>query len=208
MPASQEGLARAIERTGLTDPRIVDALRQVDRRDFVPESLRRDAYSDRPIPIPEGQTTSQPSLIAHMIDAASPGPTDRVLEVGSGYGFQTALLAELAQRVVSVDRWPALVEAARKNLERNGVTNVGVYLGDGWKGWPEEAPYEAIVVSAAADEVPEALGEQLTEGGRLVIPVKRSRSDDVLLYTKETGKLRLVRVVTPARFVPLVREDT
>ena len=208
MPASQEGLARAIERTGLTDPRIVAALRHVDREDFVPESLRRDAYSDRPIPIPEGQTTSQPSLIAHMIDAASPGPTDRVLEVGSGYGFQTALLAELAERVVSVDRWPALVEAARKNLERNGVTNVGVYLGDGWKGWPDEAPYDAIVVSAVADEVPEALGEQLAEGGRLVIPVKRSRSDDVLLYTKEMGKLRLVRVVTPARFVPLVREDT
>ena len=175
------------------------------REEFVPEELRREAYDDRPIPIPEGQTTSQPTLIAHMIDAAAPEPTDKVLEIGSGYGFQTALLALLADRVISVERWPLLVEAARRNLERNGIEGASVYEGDGWKGWPEEAPYDVIVVSAAAEELPAALVEQLAEGGRLVIPVKRGGSDDVVLYRKEKGKLETVRLVTPARFVPLVR---
>jgi protein-L-isoaspartate(D-aspartate) O-methyltransferase len=207
MPQSQEGLARAVERTGLMDPRIVEAFRRVPREEFVPEHLRREAYGDRPVPIPEGQTTSQPSLIAHMIDAAAPKRTDKVLEVGSGYGFQTALLALLAGRVISVDRWPALVEATKRNLERNGIEGVSVYEGDGWKGWPEEAPYDVIVVSAAAEEVPSALVDQLAEGGRLVIPVKRVRSDDVLLYLKKNGRLETVRLVTPARFVPLVRDQ-
>jgi protein-L-isoaspartate(D-aspartate) O-methyltransferase len=142
-----------------------------------------------------------------MIDAAAPKPTDKVLEIGSGYGFQTALLALLADRVFSVERWPALAEAARLNLERNGIEGAGVYVGDGWKGWPDEAPYDVIVVSAAAEELPEALVEQLAEGGRLVIPVKRGGSDDVVLYRKSNGRLETVRLVTPARFVPLVREE-
>jgi protein-L-isoaspartate(D-aspartate) O-methyltransferase len=206
MAHDQEGLARAVERTGLQDRRIAEAFRRVAREEFVPDDLRGEAYGDRPVPIPEGQTTSQPTLIAHMIDAAAPKPSDKVLEIGSGYGFQTALLALLADRVVSVERWPALVEAARRNLERNGIEGASVYEGDGWKGWPEEAPYDAIVVSAAADEVPAALVEQLAEGGRLVIPVKSALSDDVILYRKEKGRIETVRVVTPARFVPLVRE--
>ena len=207
MPHDQEGLARAVDRTGLMDRRIVEAFSRVPREGFVPESLRSEAYGDRPIPIPEGQTTSQPTLIAHMIDAAAPKPTDKVLEIGSGYGFQTALLALLADRVFSVERWPGLAEAARSNLERNGIEGVDVYVGDGWKGWPDEAPYDVIVVSAAAEELPEALVEQLAEGGRLVIPVKRGGSDDVVLYRKENGRLETVRLVTPARFVPLVREE-
>jgi protein-L-isoaspartate(D-aspartate) O-methyltransferase len=207
MPHDQEGLARAVDRTGLMDRRIVEAFRRVPREEFVPEELRREAYSDRPIPIPEGQTTSQPTLIAHMIDAAAPKPTDKVLEIGSGYGFQTALLALLADRVISVERWPVLAEAARRNLERNGIEGASVYEGDGWKGWPEEAPYDVIVVSAAAEELPAALVEQLAEGGRLVIPVKRGGSDDVVLYRKEKGELETVRLVTPARFVPLVRGE-
>ena len=207
MPRTQEGLARAVERTGLMDPRIVEAFRRVPREDFVPEQLKTEAYGDRPVPIPEGQTTSQPSLIAHMIDAVGPKPTDKVLEVGSGYGFQTALLALLADRVISVDRWPALVEATKRNLERNGIDGVSVYQGDGWQGWLDEAPYDVIVVSAAAEELPSALVDQLAEGGRLVIPLKRGRSDDVVLYRKKNGRLETVRLVTPARFVPLVRED-
>ena len=189
------------------DPRIAEAFRRVPREEFVPEGLRSEAYGDRPVPIPEGQTTSQPTLIAHMIDAVAPKPTDKVLEVGSGYGFQTALLALLAGQVISVDRWPALVQATKRNLERNGIEGVSVYEGDGWKGREEEAPFDVIVVSAAADEVPAALVEQLAEGGRLVIPVKHGRSDDVVLYRKKNGTLETVRLVTPARFVPLVRED-
>ena len=207
MPRDQEELARAVDRTGLLDQRIVEAFRRVPRSGFVPEQLRAEAYRDRPIPIPEGQTTSQPTLIAHMIDAAAPKPTDKVLEIGSGYGFQTALLSLLADRVISVERWPALVEAARRNLERNGIEGASVYEGDGWKGWPEEAPYDVIIVSAAADELPGALVDQLAEGGRLVIPVKRGGSDDVVLYRKERGKLKTVRLVTPARFVPLVKGE-
>jgi protein-L-isoaspartate(D-aspartate) O-methyltransferase len=196
-----------VARTGPMDARIVEAFRAIAREEFVPENLRGEAYGDRPIPIPEGQTTSQPTLIAHMIDAAAPKPTDKVLEIGSGYGFQTALLSLLADRVISVERWPALVEATKRNLERNGITGVSVYQGDGWKGWPEEAPYDAIVVSAAAEELPAALVEQLAEGGRLVIPLKRGGSDDVVLYRKEKGRLETVRLVTPARFVPLVRGE-
>ncbi|MGH2753027.1 MAG: protein-L-isoaspartate(D-aspartate) O-methyltransferase [Actinomycetota bacterium] len=207
MPRTHDGLVHAVERSGLRDQRIVEAFKRVPRAEFVPEALRREAYGDRPVPIPEGQTTSQPTLIAHMIDAAAPQPDDRVLEVGSGYGFQTALLAQLAARVVAVERWPALVDAASRNLERNGITGASVYLGDGWKGWPDEAPYDAIVVSAAADELPTVLVEQLAEGGRLVVPLKRGGSDDVVLYLKRKGEVELVRLVTPARFVPLVREE-
>ncbi len=195
-----------IDRQGLRDARIARAFREVDRAGFVPPTERANAYRDRPVPLPEGQTTSQPSLIARMIDAAAPGAGEKVLEVGTGYGFQTALLARLAREVVSVERWPVLAEAARANLERNSIDSARVYVGDGWEGWSADAPYDAVVVSAAAAAVPEALVEQLREGGRLVIPVRSLRSDDVLLYVKKEGKPELVQVITPARFVPLVRK--
>ncbi|MFP5325991.1 MAG: protein-L-isoaspartate O-methyltransferase family protein, partial [Acidimicrobiia bacterium] len=168
MPENRQDLARLIASMNLSDPRIAEAFLAVDRAGFVPPSLLEDDYLDRPVPIPESQTTSQPSLIALMIDAAAPGPEDRVLEVGTGYGFQTALLARLAAEVVSVERHASLAQTARANLERNGVTNASVYVGDGWKGYEDKAPYDAIVVSAAASEVPEALTRQLAEGGRLV----------------------------------------
>lgn len=206
MPQSFDGLAQVIEALGLRDPRIASAFRRIDRANFVPEELIAEAYADRPVPIPRGQTTSQPSLIAMMIDAAAPGPDDKVLEIGTGYGFQTALLAELARSVVSIDRWPELVGSAERNLARNGISNVSVHTGDGWKGYPLEAPYDAIVVSAAAESVPEALMEQLTDGGRLVIPVTSGGSDNVLLFVREGDKVVQRGLVSPARFVPLVRE--
>jgi protein-L-isoaspartate(D-aspartate) O-methyltransferase len=205
MPSSQEGLARLVERSGLRDPRIAEAFRAVDRADFVPTELAFEAYADSPIPIPQQQTTSQPSLIAQMIDQAAPTVEDRVLEVGTGYGFQTALLCRLAREVVSIDIHEELVEAARANLVRNGCTNVSVMVGDGWKGVPELAPFQAIVVSAAAESLPQALVDQLDEGGRLVIPIERGGSDEVTLYVKRNGVTEPVRLVTPARFVPLVR---
>ncbi len=204
MPRSQEGLTRLIERD-VADPRIVAAFRSVPREGFVPEGLKGEAYRDRPVPIPHEQTTSQPSLIARMIDAARVQGDDRVLEVGTGYGFQTALLAKLAREVISVERHAGLAEAARKNLKRAGIDNASVIVGNGWDGAPGAAPFEAIVVAAAADEVPRALVEQLAEGGRLVIPVKRGGSDDVLLFEKKEGELIEMRLVTPARFVPLVQ---
>jgi protein-L-isoaspartate(D-aspartate) O-methyltransferase len=205
MPSDNEGLARLVRRD-VGAGRIADAFAAVDRGGFVP-SRSRDVYADRPVPIPEGQTTSQPSLIARMIEALDPKPDDRVLEVGTGLGYQTALLAKLCREVVSMDRWETLVGLARANLAAAGTQNADVIVGDGWKGCPERAPFDGIVVSAAATEVPAPFAEQLTDGGRLVIPVKRRGSDEVTLYEKRGGALVPVRLVTPARFVPLVKED-
>jgi protein-L-isoaspartate(D-aspartate) O-methyltransferase len=203
MPRSQEGLARLVEREGVS-ARVAEAFRAVDRVDFVPSESRGEAYGDRPIALPERQTTSQPSLIARMIDVAEIDRDDRVLEVGTGYGFQTALLAHLAHEVASMDRLATLTQAARRNLERAGVSNAELVTGDGWSGLPERAPFDAIVVSAAAPEVPGALVEQLNEGGRLVIPVQARWGDEVVLFVKSDGELVRRRLVTPARFVPLI----
>lgn len=203
MPRSQEGLARLVEQEGVA-PRIVDAFRKIRREDFVPEGAESIAYSDRPVGIPENQTTSQPSLIARMLDAVEPSPGDRALEVGTGLGFQTALLAQLVDEVISIERWESLAHAARAALDRAGVANVRILVGDGWKGAPQHAPFDVIIVSAAATAVPDALVSQLAEGGRMVIPVRGARGDDVWLFKKEGGELKRVRLVTPARFVPLV----
>jgi len=204
MPRSQEGLARLIDRMGLRDPRIADAFRSVDRADFVPLDLHEVAYVDRPIGLPHQQTTSQPSLIALMIDAARVGPEQRVLEVGTGYGFQTALLARLAREVVSIERWGALAEAARGNLRRAGIVGVDVRTGDGFDGCPDAAPFDAVIVSAATPRVPTALADQLAEDGRLVLPLVERGGDIVTVLRKRSGELATERVVTPARFVPLV----
>ena len=205
MPRSMESLADLIEREGLEDRRIVEAFRQLDRADFVPPSLRAEAYRDRPVALPFRQTTSQPSLIARMVDAARAQPDERVLEIGTGYGFQTALLASLAREVVSMERFAGLAEAARANLAKVGIGNAEVIVGNGWEGAPGGGPFDAIVVSAAATEVPQALVAQLVEGGRLVIPVTRGPSDDVLLFEKRGDRLLRMKLVTPARFVPLIQ---
>jgi protein-L-isoaspartate(D-aspartate) O-methyltransferase len=204
MPRNQKELAQLIMREGSADPRIVEAFRHIDRAEFVPKELRQGAYLDRPVAIPERQTTSQPSLIARMIDAVDPQPGDKALEVGTGFGFQTALLAHLVDEVISIETHPTLVEAARRNLERAGVKNATVVQGDGWLGYPPEAPFDVIVVSAAATSLPAPLGEQLAEGGRLVIPLREHMSDDVYLFEKQDGNLVRKRLITPARFVPLV----
>lgn len=205
MPSSHRALARLVRRD-LGPGRVSDAFAEIDRAGFVPAGSV-EVYRDRPVPIPEGQTTSQPSLIARMIEALAPGPDDRVLEVGTGYGYQTALLAKLCREVVSMDRWESLAEQARRNLAAAGIENARVLVGDGWKGCPERAPFDGIVVAAAAPEVPSAYAAQLAEGGRLVIPVKRRGSDEVTLYEKRDGRLEDVRLVAPARFVPLVKEE-
>lgn len=205
MPRGREGLARLVEREGV-GPRVVAAFRAVARADYVPEAAQAEAYEDRPIEILERQTTSQPSLIARMIDAADVLPGDRVLEVGTGFGYQTALIVALGAEVVSIDRHGSISEAARANLEAAGVS-AEVVVGDGWQGWPDRAPYDAIVVSAAAPKVPDALGRQLVEGGRLVIPIRGQRGDDVLVFVKRNDHLVQVRLLTPARFVPLVGDE-
>jgi protein-L-isoaspartate(D-aspartate) O-methyltransferase len=204
MPTTKARLARLTERSGIGDKRILAAFRAVDRADFVPHHLVDQAYLDRPLRIPHRQVTTQPSLVARMVEAAAVGPDDRVLEIGTGYGFQTALLARLGREVVSVERHTSLAEAARYNLERAGVTNVSIVVGDGWKGRPDRAPFDSIVVSAAAAAVPRALAEQLREDGRLVIPIRAGEADDVYLFIKRRGRLERSRLVIAAYFVPLV----
>lgn len=204
MPRTMEGLARLIAREDVAQW-IVDAFRAVDRADFAPAGGRDRAYLDRPIGLPQAQTTSQPSLIARMVDAAAIEPGEHVLEVGTGYGFQTAILGWRASTVTSIERVEELAQAARANLERAGVTTAIVVGGDGWLGVPDHAPFDAIVVSAAASEVPPAIVEQLRDGGRLVIPLSEVRDDAVYVFEKVAGKLANRRLLTPARFVPLVR---
>ena len=199
----QEDLARAVIASGVRDARVLEALREVPRGNFVPPKLAERAYLDLPLPIPHRQVTTQPSLSTKMIEALELLGSDRVLEVGTGYGFQTALLAHLSGFVWSVERWPDVAETARENLGRHGVTNVEVVAGDGTEGLPEHAPYDAILVAAAFPSVPPPLAEQLAPGGRLVQPIGSGGEEEVVLFEKGKEGLKRRRTITGARFVRL-----
>jgi protein-L-isoaspartate(D-aspartate) O-methyltransferase len=199
----REDLTREIAAAGVRDPRLLEAVRETPRANFVPPELVEHAYLDRPLPIPHGQVTTQPSLSAKMIEALGLTGSERVLEVGSGYGFQTALLARLSTFVWSIERWPDVAETARKNLARHGVENVEVVAGDGTGGLPEHAPYDAILVSAAFPSVPPPLAEQLAAGGRLVQPIGSGGQEEVVLFEKRPEGLARRRTVTGAHFVRL-----
>jgi protein-L-isoaspartate(D-aspartate) O-methyltransferase len=199
----QEDLVRVVAVSGVRADRVLAALRAVPRERFVPRRLAERAYLDEPLPIPRGQVTTQPSLIARMVEALQLRGDEQVLEIGTGHGFQTALLAELAGFVWSVEKWPDLAATARENLDRHGTDNAEVVVGDGTLGLPEHAPYEATVVAAASPTVPEPLVAQLATGGRLVHPVGPGGHEDVVLFVKRDG-LRAARSLTGARFVPLV----
>jgi protein-L-isoaspartate(D-aspartate) O-methyltransferase len=197
------------------DPRVMAALGQVPRHAFVPENHRSTAYENRPQPIGHGQTISQPYMVAVMTDLAAIAPGDRVLEIGTGCGYQTAVLAELAARVYTVEVVPELANRAAELLRGLGYGNIDFHVGDGALGWPEQAPFAAIVVTAAAwHRVPPTLIDQLTPGGRLVIPVDRSKTaarypfasqaQDLLLVTKDQAGAVTERNVLPVAFVPLV----
>lgn len=198
-----EHLARAVKAAGVVDERVLDAVRAVPRSEFVPSDQVGNAYRDEPIPIPRDQVTTQPSLSAQMIAALELTGDEHVLEVGTGLGFQTALLARLAGDVVSIDVWPDLVEQARQNLDRQGVGNVILLAGDGSSGVPDHAPYDAVIVSAAYPSVPPPLVEQLREGGRLVQPVGLGGHEKVVLFSRTGEGLERMRVITLARFVRL-----
>jgi protein-L-isoaspartate(D-aspartate) O-methyltransferase len=201
---NQEDLVRAIVAHGVHDPRLLQALRRVPRAKFVPADLAEAAYLDRPLPIPHGQVTTQPSLVAVMIEALELEGSEHVLEIGTGYGFQTALLAYLSDFVWSIERWPDVAETARENLARQGIENVEVVVGDGTEGLPDHAPYEAILVSAAFPEVPPPLAEQLAVGGRLVQPIGSGGEEEVALFEKgPSGGLTYHRTITGAHFVRL-----
>jgi protein-L-isoaspartate(D-aspartate) O-methyltransferase len=198
-----EALARAIATSGVRDPRLLDALRGVPRAGFVPPELPERAYVDRPLPIPHGQVTTQPSLSAKMIEALSLTGHEHVLEIGTGYGFQTALLARLSRFVWSVERFPDVAATARQNLARHGIENVEVVPGDGTRGFSEHAPYDAILVSAAFTSVPPPLTEQLEVGGRLVQPIGSGGEEVVVLFEKGPEGLERRHTVTGAHFVRL-----
>ena len=183
------------------EERVLAAIAAVPRLDFVPAEHADLANIDVPISIPRRQVTTQPSLVARMVEALALTGDERVLEVGTGYGWQTALLARLAREVFSVERFPDLAEAARAALA--GYKNVQIVVGDGSDGLPEHAPFDAILVAAAYPTVPDPLAEQLAEGGRLVQPLGSGGAEDVVLFEKRGGELRRVRSVSDAHFVRL-----
>ena len=191
---------------GVRDERVIAAFRKVHRARFVPPDWVGLGYVDRPIPIPHDQVTTQPSLVAQMVAALELKGTERVLEIGTGLGFQTAILATVAREVFSIERFPDLAEKARRNLEAQALGEVLVVVGDGTKGLPEHAPFDAIVVSAAAPEVPAPLAEQLLESGRLVHPVGPGGQETVTAFRKLDGRLVNEALVTDAHFVRLVGE--
>jgi protein-L-isoaspartate(D-aspartate) O-methyltransferase len=188
---------------GIGDERVLHAMLRVPRHEFAPERYRDQAYEDHPLPIGEGQTISQPYIVARMLESLALQPSDRVLEVGTGSGYVTALLGELSAQVFSVERHAALADAARELIGRLGYTNVRVIAGDGSQGLAEGAPYDATIVSAAAGEVPRALLEQLAEGGRMIIPVGPADSQQLQLIRMENGQPR-TSLFELCRFVPLV----
>ena len=203
-PGSPEDLVQVLRAEGIRDRRVLAAFRAVPRAEFVPPVVAGQAYVDAPIRIPHGQVTTQPSLIAAMVAALELRGSERVLEVGTGLGFQTAILALLAREVVSVERFGDLAEQARANLATAGLGRVRVVVGDGTLGVPEHAPYQAIVVAAASPRIPPPLIEQLAPGGRLVHPVGPGGYEQVTAFHQEADRLVVDARLTPARFVPLV----
>lgn len=193
---------------GIRDPRILDAMETIPRHVFVPYSKPKDTYRDGPLPIGQGQTISQPYITAYMTDLLQTRPTDRVLEIGTGSGYQAALLRFLCAEVYSVEIIAAHYTRARKILQSLQYTNVHVRMGDGCEGWPEEAPFDGIVVTAAAEnKVPTTLLTQLVEGGRMVVPVGRTLYDQrLVVYTRRKDEI-IEKEDLPVRFVPLVQGD-
>jgi protein-L-isoaspartate(D-aspartate) O-methyltransferase len=190
---------------GITNERVLGAMGKVPRHEFVPERVRSLAYQDSPLPIGHDQTISQPYVVAFMTEGLEPKPTDKVLEIGTGSGYQAAVLSGLAAEVFTVEIIEQLAQRASADLKRLGYTNVHVRAGDGYKGWPEHAPFDAIIVTCAPDHVPRPLIEQLKESGRMIIPVGSGLGQELILLRKTGGKLEK-RAVLPVRFVPMTGE--
>ncbi len=215
VPAAEREAARLVEARGrmvreqlqsgdrgITNARVLAAMRKVPRHELVPERVRSAAYEDTPLPIGYGQTISQPYIVAFMTEQLDPQPTDRVLEIGTGSGYQAAVLAELVQTVYTIEIVEPLAERAKADLQRLGCTNVFVRAGDGYQGWPEAAPFDAIIVTCAPEDVPRPLVKQLKEGGRMIIPVGSFGAQNLVLLRKRGTQLER-RAVLPVRFVPM-----
>jgi len=193
-----------IESRGVRDPRVLEAMRTVPRHEFVPEAWRAEAYRDSPVPIGDGQTISQPYIVALMTELLEVGPGERVLEIGTGSGYQAAVLDAMGVEVYSIEIRPALCRRAAETLKRLGYRRVHVRCGDGYGGWPEHAPFDGIVVTAAPERVPDPLLDQLAVGGHMVIPVGAFYQELKVITRTETGFEE--RSVIPVRFVPMTGE--
>jgi protein-L-isoaspartate(D-aspartate) O-methyltransferase len=189
---------------GIKDERVLAAMAKVPREEFIPVDTRAEAYEDGPLPIGYDQTISQPYIVAFMTEQLRPKSNDRVLEIGSGSGYQAAVLAELVADVYTIDIVEPLAKTAEATLQRLGYKNVHIKVGDGYKGWPEEAPFDAIIVTCAPEKVPQPLVDQLTDGGRMVIPVGERFAQQLYLLEKKNGQLK-ESATLPVRFVPMVR---
>jgi protein-L-isoaspartate(D-aspartate) O-methyltransferase len=194
-----------IEGRGISDPATLAAMREVPRWEFVPENIQRRAFEDNPLPIGEGQTISQPFIVAYMTEALKLEAVDKVLEVGTGSGYQAAILGVIAREVYTIEIVPSLAEKARETLERLGYDNVHVRAGDGYRGWPEEAPFDAIIVTCAPDHVPQPLLDQLADGGRLVLPLGGRYPQMLRRYTRK-GDAFEEEDLEPVLFVPMTGE--
>lgn len=199
----REAFERQIIDRGISDKRVINAMMKVERHKFVPVELQHDAYNDSPLPIGEGQTVSQPYVVALMTELLRLKPTDHVLEIGTGSGYQAAVLAEVCSQVYSVEVIKSLGERAALVLTKLGYRNIQIKTGDGYLGWPEYAPFEGIIVTCAPTKIPEPLKAQLAEGGRMVIPVGERYSQELIVLTKHNGKMRQEYVI-PVLFVPMV----
>jgi len=194
-----------IEARGVSDPATLEAMRTVPRHEFLPLRLREEAYADYPLPVGHGQTISQPFIVAFMTEAIRPQPGERILEIGAGSGYQAAVLAQMGVDVYTIEIVEPLAEMARKTLERLGYKNAHVLHGDGYRGWPEHAPFDAIIVTCAPDQIPPDLVAQLKDGGRMIIPVGGGMNQELVLLRKHGDKVEKQSVL-PVRFVPMTGE--
>ena len=188
---------------GIRDDRVIAAMSKVPREEFVPEKVRGQSYSDNALPIGENQTISQPFVVAVMTEQLHPQSTDRVLEIGTGSGYQAAVLAELVKDVYTIEIVESLAKNASARLARLGYNNAHVKVGDGYQGWPEVAPFDSIIVTCAPDKVPEMLTQQLKENGRMLVPVGTGMEQQLYLLEKKNGQLAQTAIL-PVRFVPMV----
>ncbi len=202
----REGMVQTqISDRGITDRRVLNAFRKVPRHLFVPQNLQNEAYEDNPLPIGYGQTISQPYIVAMMTEAVKPASGKKALEIGTGSGYQAAVLAEIVDSVYTIEIVPELARQSSVLFKKLGYSNIVSKHGDGYKGWPEHAPFDIIIVTAAPDEIPEPLVDQLAENGRMVIPVGGSYTfQNLILATKKNGKI-IEKRLTLVRFVPFKR---
>jgi len=202
----RQQMVRTLIAQGIKDPRVLEAFMKVPRHLFLDEALRPQAYDDYPLPIGEKQTISQPYMVALMTQALALKGTENVLEIGTGSGYQTAILAELADRVFTIERVPALAKRARRTLDLLRCTNVVARIGDGTLGWPEESPFGAIIVTAAAQDAPDPLLKQLEIGGKLIMPIGDEHVQDLILYVKDGEDRYHEQSYGGCRFVKLIGE--